>query len=176
VTANSQMANPVTIEPSWTTALSEADATTRRLQQATSSMERLSRELHALREWSDETALLDLAYALTDGPDGGALNALLVAASDPTKGADVRSTAQALLDRLTSALGLEPVAERGELLRLGEAELAELEVRGSRAPTSDDGRGLYCVVRPGWCLGAFIVARPVVEAAALRPSTPPRGL
>ena len=38
-------------EPSWLTARSEADTASRRLAQAAKSLERLSRELTALRGW-----------------------------------------------------------------------------------------------------------------------------
>jgi hypothetical protein len=152
-------------EPSWLSALSEADAASRHLRSAAPSLERLSRELRALRAWSETNARLDLAYALTDGPDGGVLGAVLAAASEPASDAEARSAAQALLERLTFALGLEPVGQRGELLTLGDEELAELEVRGSRARGREGGRGLYRVVRPGWLLEAFVVTRPVVELA-----------
>jgi hypothetical protein len=157
-------ADPVTTEPSWTTALSEADTAGRRLQQAASSLERASRELQSLRQWSETTARLDVAYALTDGPDGGALNAVLTLASAAE--GELPSAARMLLEVLTSALGLEPVGERGELLRLGPDELAEFELRGSRPVGAPGERALYRVARPGWCLDVFIVARPVVEPAA----------
>jgi tetratricopeptide (TPR) repeat protein len=48
------------VEPSWVTARSEADAALRRLRQATTSMERVSREIAALKEWSETTARLEL--------------------------------------------------------------------------------------------------------------------
>jgi len=139
-------------------------------------MERLSRELHALREWSETTARLELAYALTDGSDGGVLNALVSAASNPQNDDAGRTEAQYLLDRITSALSLEPVGQRGELLLLVDEELSELEVRGSRAPTREGRRGLYCVVRSGWLLGSFIVVRPLVEAGAEAQPTEPRAM
>ena len=47
------------VEPSWMTALSEAETASRRLAQATASTERLSRELQALREWSETVARLE---------------------------------------------------------------------------------------------------------------------
>jgi hypothetical protein len=150
-------------EPSWKTALSEADTASRHLRQATASLERLSRELRALREWGETNAQLELAHALTDGPDGGALDALLAASSDPEGDPALRATARMLLDRLTSALGLEPVGERGELLRLFPDDLAAFEVRGGPSTPTEADRGLYCVVRPGWCLGPFIVVRPLLE-------------
>jgi hypothetical protein len=153
-------------EPSWTTAISEADAASRHLHQATAAMDRLSRELHALREWSDATARLELAQALTEGPDGGALHALLMAATDGREDPAVRATAEMLLERLTSALGLEPVGERGELLRLFSDQVAEFDVRGRPSETAEGERGLYCIVRPGWCVGESIVVRPLLEAAA----------
>jgi len=155
---------PDTTEPSWTTALSEADAAGRRLHQATASVERLSRELHSLRRWSETTARLEVAYALTDGPDGGALNALLTVASAAAGEPGAPAAARMLLDVLTSALGLEQLGDRGELLRLGPDELAQFEVR-SRRPVESE-QDLYRVVRPGWTLDVFIVVRPLVEAAA----------
>jgi hypothetical protein len=157
------------VEPSWISALSEADAAARRLKQATTSMEHLSRELVALRDWSDTTARLELAHALTRGPDGGALNLLVTLASDQDTEPSIRETAQALLERLTSALGLEPVGERGEYLRLLPEEVAEFELRGEPEPAAVDGhRALYCVMRPGWLLGHQIVARPLLEPASER--------
>jgi len=150
-------------DPSWTTAVSEAEAASRHLRQATAALDRLTRELDALRAWRDATARLDLARALTDGPDGGALQALVAAASgDAATGP--RDTARLLLDRLTRALGLEPVAERGELLRLAPDDLAEFDVRGTPAATNGDARALYCVTRPGWRLEDHLVARPLLEA------------
>jgi hypothetical protein len=151
------------VEPSWITALSEADAASRRLKQATTSMERLSRELAALKAWSDTTARLDLAHGLTDGPDGGPLNALVTLASAEEPEETTRQTARTLLDRITSALGLEPVGKRGEFLRLLRVELAEFEVRGPSSAPVEGHRELYCVVRSGWCLERMIVARPLLE-------------
>lgn len=150
-------------EASWTTAISEAEAASRYLRQATAALDRLTRELGALRTRSDSTARLDLAHALTDGPDGGALQALVAAASDDSDPGP-RGTARLLLDRLTTALGLEPVAERGELLRLCPADLAEFDVRGTPAATNGDARALYCVTRPGFWLDEHLVARPLLEA------------
>jgi hypothetical protein len=154
----------VTAEPSWTTALSEADAASRHLRQATAALDRLSRELAALRETSEATARLDLVLALTEGPDGGPLQALVTAASGDAADPAVQRTAGVFLNRLTTALGLEPVCERGERLSLLPEDLAEFEVRGS--PDIPDGkeRSLYCVARPGWRLDALIVARPLLEA------------
>ncbi len=101
-------------EPSWTTAVSEAKSASRHLAQALASTERLSRELEALRETSEVTARLELARALTEGPDGGALALLAAQASDPATDPALRRTAEILLDRLTRSLGLEPTGERGE--------------------------------------------------------------
>jgi hypothetical protein len=153
-------------EPSWTTALSEADATLRHLRQATAALERLSREARALREQGEATARLDVAHALTDGPDGGALNALVTATADERASPEARRTAAVLLERITGALGLRPLGSRGELLRLGQEDLAELDLRGSPALTNGTERALYCVVRAGWLMDEHIVARPVVEAVA----------
>lgn len=150
-------------EPSWTTAVSEAESASRHLRQATAALDRLSRELAALRERSEVTARLDLAHALADGPDGGALQALVAAASND-EDPGLRDTARVLLDRLTTALGLRPVAERGELLRLGPDDLAEFDVRGALAATSGERGALYCVARPGWRLEEHLVARPLLEA------------
>jgi hypothetical protein len=153
------------VEPSWMTALSEAEAALRRLRQATTSMERVSREIATLKEWSETTARLDLAHALADGPDGGPLNLLAATASDEGTEPGVQQTARLLLDRLTSVLGLEPVGERGELLKLLPPEVAEFDVRGALGDSAHGGRELYCVVRPGWCLEEVIVARPLLERA-----------
>lgn len=153
----------MTDEPSWTTAISEAESASRHLRQATAALDRLSQELQALRAWSETTARLDLAHALTEGSDGGVLQCLVVGASDdadPT----LRRTAETLLDRLTATLGLQKIGDRGELLRLAPENLAEVDLRGPRGPTTGDARELYCVVRPGWSLDAHVVARPVVEA------------
>ena len=93
---------------------------------------------------------------------------------------ELRAAADALLSRLTGALGLAPIAQRGELLRLLPEELAEFDVRGlrpelvrgarallrraagvvawpagSRSPASRAGGPFSCgevtCGRPGWC-------------------------
>lgn len=151
-------------EPSWTTAFSEAEAASRHLRQATAALDRLSRELASLREWGDATARLDLAHALTDGPDGGVLQALLTAASDESAAPGPRRTAEILLERLTTTLALEPVCERGEHLRLAPEDLAEFDLRGEVRSADGTGRSLYCVARPGWRLDGRLVVRPLLEA------------
>jgi hypothetical protein len=151
------------MDPSWTTALSEAKAASRHVQQASAALERLSRELEALRDWSETTARLDLARALTEGPDGGALQALVAAASGDVADGDVRRASEMLLDRLTAALGLEPICERGEQLCLSADDLAEFDVRGGQPTTRAAGRSVYCVARPGWQLGGRLVVRPLLE-------------
>jgi hypothetical protein len=88
----------------------------------------------------------------------------VTAASDPAVDPATRRTAQILLDRLTTALGLEPVGERGERLRLRPEDLAEFEVRGRPDSSAGERRGLYCVARPGWRLDAHVVVRPLLEA------------
>lgn len=153
-------------EPSWTTALSEAKSASRHLAQALASMERLSGELQALRETSETTARLDLARALTEGPDGGALALLAAQVFDPATDTAHRRTAEMLLDRLATSLGLRQAGERGELLRLLPDELADLDLRGPGAAAGDNERGLYSVVRAGWSLDAHIVVRPLVEAVS----------
>ena len=156
-------------EPSWSTALSEADAVSRRLRQATASMEGLSGELRALRELSDTAARLEVAHALTEGPDGGVLNSLAIAFSDEASDPGLRRTTQTLLERLTLALALEPVGERGEYLKLLPEELGEFELRGRPGAAPPEGRReLYCVMRPGWLLGDHIVVRPLLEPASER--------
>jgi hypothetical protein len=150
-------------EPSWTTALAEAKSASRHLAQALKSMERLAQELQGLRDASDTIGRLDMARALTEGSDGGVLQGLVVAASSERDSGRVRM-ARALLDRLTTALGLSPVCERGELLLLSSDEVAEFEVRGGpTGPADDTRRRLYCVGRPGWLLGTVLVARPLLE-------------
>lgn len=153
-------------EPSWTTALSEAEAALRQLRQATASLDRASREIQALREWDETMARLDLARALSDGPDGGPLGALAATASDPSADPGGRRTAQSLLARLEAALGLEQVGERGERLRLRPDELAEFDLRGAAASAASDAPCCYCVVRPGWLVDGFVVSRPLLEAVA----------
>jgi hypothetical protein len=155
-------------EPSWTTALSEAEGATRHLRQATAALDRLSRELATLRACRDTTARLDLARALSDGPDGGVLQALVTAASDEAADPGPRRTAAILLDRLTTTLGLEPVCERGEHLRLAEDDLAEFELRGERGAAHETGRSLYRALRPGWRLDEHLVVRPLLEAVTGR--------
>jgi hypothetical protein len=150
-------------EPSWTTALSETEAALRQLRQATASLDRASREIQALRDRGETMARLDLARALSDGPDGGPLGALAAAASDPSADPGVRRTAQSLLARLEGALGLERVAERGERLRLRPGELAEFDVRGAGASAASDEPSCYCVVRPGWLVDGLVVSRPLLE-------------
>ena len=151
-------------EPSWTTAVSEAKSASRHLAQALASTERLTRELEALRETSEVTARLELARALTEGPDGGALALLTTQASDPAADPALRRTAGILLDRVSRSLGLEPTGERGEILRLLPDDLTELELRGPASTAEAHERSLYCVIRPGWSLDTHIVVRPLVEA------------
>jgi hypothetical protein len=148
-------------DPSWRTAVTEAESARRHVAQASEALERLGREIAALREWGDSMALLAVARQLCDGPDGGALTALVCASSDETSSPDSRATAGALLSRLTDALGLSPVAQRGEVLALSAEELGEFDVRGM--VPGPGGRGLYCVVRSGWWLGSFVVDRPLLE-------------
>jgi hypothetical protein len=153
----------VTGEASWRTVLTDLDSARRHVAQAAQALDRLGDEVGALREWSDATARLAVARRLCDGPDGGALAALATAASDDGAGAAFgRERAAALLERLTEALGLAPIARRGEVLALSAEELGEFDVRGAVTPRAGE-RGLYCVVRPGWWLGSFVVERPLVE-------------
>ena len=155
-------------EPSWRTAVTEAESARRHAAQASEALERLTREIAALREWGDSMALMAVARRLSEGSDGGALTALLVASSEEAPSAELRAAAGALLSRLTEALGLEPIARRGELLRLLPEELAEFDVRGLPHEPAG-GRGLYCVVRPGWWLGPLVLDRPLLEPAGLSP-------
>ena len=69
-------------EPSWRTAVTEAESARRHLAQASEALERLAREVAALREWGDSMARLAVARRLSEGPDGGALTALLAASAD----------------------------------------------------------------------------------------------
>lgn len=161
------------VQSSWLTALSEADAASRRVRQATTSLERLSTELGALRQWTEETTRLDLARALTEGPDGGVLSVLVTSASDQEPDPSLHRVASGLLDRLTSSLGLQPIVERGEHLRLVPDELGEFDIRGGLGSRVAGGtRGLFRVVRPGWWLGNHIVERPLLEPVAEHTSRP----
>lgn len=156
----------MTGEASWRTVLTELESARRHAAQASQALDRLGAEVEALREWSDATARLAVARRLCDGPDGGVLAALATAASDDGTGTALgRERAAAVLERLTEALGLAPIAQRGELLALSAEELGELDVRGVVPDPRDGERGLYCVVRPGWWLGSLVVERPLVEAA-----------
>jgi hypothetical protein len=159
----------VTGEASWRTVLTELESARRHVAQAAQALDRLGDEVAVLREWSDATARLAVARRLCDGPDGGALAALATAASDDAAGAAFDSErAAALLERLTGALGLAPIARRGELLALSAEELGEFDVRGAvREPRAGE-RGLYCVVRSGWWLGSLVVERPLLEPAGER--------
>lgn len=161
---------PAEREPSWTTVVSETEAALRQLRQATAALERASRELEALRQASETMARLDVARALGDGPDGGALAALAAAAASDASNAiadeRIARAASILLGRLEAALGLERVGERGERLRLSPEHLAELDVRGGMPEPDASAVALYCVVRPGWLLDGIVVARPVVEAVS----------
>ncbi len=144
--------------PSWRAVTSEADAARRQLAQAQRSLERASDELRGLRAWGDRTARLDLARRLTGGDDGGVLNLLLAGAGGAP--GEAQRACRAGVDRLTAALGLEPVGERGEHLRLELDQMGEFEVRGGAATRT----AVYRVVRPGWTLAEAIVCRPVLEA------------
>ena len=88
----------------------------------------------------------------------------MTAASDEAADPTLRRTAAILLDRLATALALEPVCERGEHLRLAPADLGEFELRGEAQDFDESGRGLYCVARPGWLLDGHLVVRPLLEA------------
>ena len=150
-------------EPSWRTAVTEAEGARRHVAQASEALERLAREVAALREWGDSMAGLGLARRLCEGGDGGVLTALVVASSDDSSPVASRAAADALLERLTGALGLSPIAQRGELLALSAEELGEFDVRGVRSGAVTDDRGLYRVVRSGWWLGSHVVDRPLLE-------------
>lgn len=151
-------------EPSWHTAVAEAHAARRHAGQVAASLDRLSEELRALRQSTETTVRLELARDLTDGPDGGVLNALLTTSSDSSANSGLRRASEILIERLTSALGLEPIVEKGEFLMLLPNELGEFEVRERLENVTPEGqRALYCVVRSGWWLGALIVIRPLLE-------------
>lgn len=151
-------------EPSWQTAVTDADAARRHVAQAGEALARLSAEVAALREVGDSAARLAVARSLCAGADGGVLAALASLASDSAGlPAEVRQAASDLLSRLSEALGLSPIARRGELLALTAEQLGELDVRGVASGAGLGGRGLYCVVRSGWWLGTAIVERPLVE-------------
>ena len=162
-------------EPSWRTAVTEAEAARRHVAQAGEALARLSEEIAGLREWSDSMARLAVARGLCDGADGGVLAALDAAASgDGAPSSEARESAAALLSRLRETLGLSPIARRGELLALSAEELGEFDVRGFAPGLGADGRGLFCVVRSGWWLGSFVVDRPLLEpvvpaASSLQP-------
>jgi hypothetical protein len=165
---------PAGREPSWRTAVTEAQSARRHLSQAGEALARLSAEVDALREWGDATARLAVARRLCDGPDGGVLAALDGAGdaegSDPSGGG---GRAAALLERLAESLGLAPIAARGEVLSLSADELGELDVRGPAALGGPRDRGLFRVVRSGWWLGSLVVERPLVEAVG--PDVPATG-
>ena len=149
-------------EPSWRTAVTEAETARRHVAQAGEALSRLAGEVAALREWGDSMARVSLARRLCEGADGGVLTSLVVASSDGSSG-ETRAAAAALLSRLTDALGLSPIAERGELLALSADELGEFDVRGLSPSLPQGGRSVYCVVRSGWWLGSFVVDRPLLE-------------
>ncbi len=97
-----------------------------------------------------------ISFCFEDG------SVLVAAAADEASSPSQQAAAGALLERLMDALGLSPIAERGELLRLGPEELEEFDVRGlSHEPSGDPS--LYCVVRPGWSLGPLVLDRPLLE-------------
>jgi hypothetical protein len=80
-------------------------------------------------------------FALTHGSDGGPLNLLVALASGQEAEPSLRQTARALLDLITSAMGLEPVGQRGELLSLLPPEVAQFEVReATGAPLLPTGK------------------------------------
>ena len=161
-------------EPSWRTAVTEAESARRHVAQASEALERLAREIAALREWGDSVAGLAVARRLCEGPDGGALAALVSASSDASSPPGLRVASDVLLSRLTEAVGLSPIAERGEVLALSAEELGEFDVRGLAGGLPAGERGLYCVVRCGWWLGAFVVERPLLEPVA-SPTASARG-
>ncbi len=150
-------------EPSWQTALSEAEAAERQLRLATISVERLVGEVRDLRSWDGRLARMEVARKLVDGSDGGPMTVLLAAASDPRVEGGVQRAASLILDRMTAALGLSPLAERGELLRLLPSQLAEFDVRGALPSLCTGHRSLYCVVRPGWSLDGVVLSPPLLE-------------
>ena len=161
----------MTGEASWRTVLTELESARRHAAQAAQALDRLGAEVEILREWSDTTARLAVARRLCDGPDGGVLATLATAASDDGTGRAFGSErAAALLERLTDALGLTPIARRGELLALSAEEVGEFDVRGAVRELRGAERGLYCVVRPGWWLGSLVVERPLVEPAGEGPA------
>lgn len=161
----------MTGEASWRTVLTELESARRHAAQAAQALDRLAAEVAILREWSDTTARLAVARRLCDGPDGGVLAVLATAGSDDGAGtAFGGERAAALLDRLTEALGLAPIARRGEVLALSAEELGEFDLRGAVREPWGAVRGLYCVVRPGWWLGSLVVERPLVEPVAEEPA------
>ena len=152
--------------PSWQGARSDLDLARRQLAQALPAVERASAEIAALRDHGAAVARLEVARRLVASPNGGALSLLAALAAGGGSGVEAdRGIAALVLTDLCEALGVTRVHEAGEALRLGADELAEMEVLGTAAGA---GGGEHTVVRSGWRLGAILLARPVVAAAAPR--------
>ena len=99
---------------SWRTALTEADAAQRHVAQAAAAIERLARELLALRESAAQAARLELSRALQDGPDGGPLTLLAkLAASEDPADAPIARVARLIIERLNAVLGSPISAPQG---------------------------------------------------------------
>jgi hypothetical protein len=158
-------------EPSWKTALSEAEAAQRHLRLATASIERLINELRSLRAWDGRMARIEVARRLVAGADGGLLTLLVGTASDERLDTRTRRAASVILERLTTALGLGPLAVKGERLSLLLSQLTEFEVRGAPPSLSETRRSLYSVVRPGWTLDGMLLSPPLLEPVGEGPST-----
>ncbi len=96
-----------------------------------------------------------VAHALTDGPDGGVLNS----PRDPRPRTKPRTRASAARPRssstrLTSALGLEPVGERGEYLKLPPTSWPSSSFAGDRvAPHPRDTASCTASCAQGGCWG-----------------------
>jgi hypothetical protein len=115
-------------------------------------------------------ARVEVARQLLDGADGGLLTLLLGTASDERLEAVTRRTASVILERLTTALGLTPLAVKGERLSLLLSQLTEFEVRGGPPALSDTQRSLFWVVRPGWTLDGMLLSPPLLEPLGEGPS------
>ena len=150
----------------WTTALSEAKSASRHLAQALRLDGAPVARAQALRETQRGHGAAGPGPRAHGRPRRGSARPPGGAGLRPRDGPGLRRTAEILLDRLATSLGLEQTGERGELLRLLPEDLAEFDLRGPEAAAGDNERGLYCVVRPGWSLDAHIVVRPLVEAVS----------
>lgn len=148
--------------PSWNSIRQDLDDAMRRLGQAQSDLDSSSRKFDSFRQASTESLHLDLARSLLKGPDGGALQGLLLLNSQPTNDPEVvKDLTGALLQSLKEVADIERVHSAGETLELQFQDLQNYEIEQTLTDPFS-GKRPFSVLRPGWKCHGLLVVRPLI--------------